>query len=83
MEDSSNPTPVSSSGRSLADLIKESRARVAAMTTEELRAMWQAQRESFARAMSTPCEHGLLDFEQCDECRNPPAKDSPVSRETT
>ena len=28
-----------------------------------------AQRESWVRAMTTPCEHGVLDFEQCGECR--------------
>lgn len=29
----------------------------------------QAQRESWVRGMTTPCEHGVLDFEQCGECR--------------
>lgn len=29
----------------------------------------EAQRQSFVRAMTTPCEHGVLDFEQCAECR--------------
>lgn len=27
------------------------------------------QRESFVRGMTTPCEHGVLDFESCRECR--------------
>lgn len=30
----------------------------------------KAQRESYARAME-PCEHGVLDFEDCPKCRNP------------
>lgn len=30
----------------------------------------QEQRESWVRAMTTPCEHGELDFEQCPECRS-------------
>lgn len=29
---------------------------------------YQAQRESWVRGMSTPCEHGMLDFEQCGDC---------------
>jgi hypothetical protein len=28
----------------------------------------QAQRESWVRAMA-PCEHGIADFEDCEECR--------------
>lgn len=27
-----------------------------------------AQRQSWLRAFTTPCEHGELDFEQCPEC---------------
>lgn len=34
------------------------------MTPEEI----QAQRESWARGMG-PCEHGVLDFEDCPQCR--------------
>lgn len=30
-----------------------------------------AQRRSFIRGMTTPCEHGVLDFEQCGDCRSP------------
>ena len=33
-----------------------------------------AQRESWIRAMA-PCEHGVADFEQCSQCRNPTTKD--------
>jgi hypothetical protein len=28
-----------------------------------------AQRRSWVRGMTTPCEHGELDFEQCGACR--------------
>lgn len=31
----------------------------------------QAQRESWMRGMA-PCEHGVLDWEICVECRNGP-----------
>ncbi len=55
----------------LNDLIEKSKAKLAAMSEEERQAMWQAQRESFVRAMTTPCEHGVLDFEQCPQCRAP------------
>lgn len=41
------------------------RARNHVMTPAEK----QAQRDSFVRGMTTPCEHGALDFEQCAECR--------------
>lgn len=29
----------------------------------------EAQRQSWVRAFTTPCEHGELDFEQCPQCR--------------
>lgn len=35
------------------------------MTPEEI----EAQRASFVRAFTTPCEHGVLDFETCVDCR--------------
>lgn len=41
----------------------------AAMTPEQRAEMWRKQRESFIRGMTTPCEHGELDFEQCAQCR--------------
>lgn len=31
----------------------------------------QEQRESWVRGMCTPCEHGVVDFEQCVDCRTP------------
>lgn len=39
-------------------------AQIHEMTPEEI----DAQRQSFVRAFTTPCEHGELDFEQCPEC---------------
>lgn len=36
---------------------------------EERRRMIAAQRASYVRGMTTPCEHGVLDFEQCGDCR--------------
>jgi hypothetical protein len=30
----------------------------------------QVQRKSWVRGMCTPCEHGVMDFEQCPDCRN-------------
>ena len=38
-------------------------------TPEEKEAMHEAQRKSWVRGMTTPCEHGVLDFETCGECR--------------
>lgn len=53
----------------LKDLADAARARVEAMSPEDQAKHWQAQRDSFVRGMSTPCEHGELDFEQCPKCR--------------
>jgi hypothetical protein len=53
----------------LQDLLIEARKRVAAMTPEERRQMEEEQRASWVRAMTTGCDHGVLDFEQCPECR--------------
>lgn len=39
-------------------------AQIHQMTPAEI----DAQRQSFIRAMTTPCEHGVLDFEQCPDC---------------
>ena len=47
----------------LQELLAE--ARKHRMTPEEI----EAQRQSWVRAFTTPCEHGKLDFEQCPECR--------------
>lgn len=58
----------------LTEALAKAAERVKAMSPEEQQAMWQAQRESFVRGMTTPCEHGELDFEQCPQCR-PTRKD--------
>jgi hypothetical protein len=50
-------------------LLKRAKQRYDAMSPEEQAAMWDAQRKSFVRAMTTPCEHGILDFEDCEDCR--------------
>lgn len=54
----------------LEELLEKAKAQVEAMSPEEYEAMIQAQRESFVRGMMARCEHGLLDFEQCGECRS-------------
>lgn len=46
------------------------RKRLEALSPEEQQRHWDAQRASFVRGMSTPCEHGMLDFEDCEQCRN-------------
>lgn len=56
-------------GDSIDALLSQAKARVAAMSPEARAAMHQAQRESFVRAMTTPCEHGELDWETCPQCR--------------
>lgn len=53
----------------LEELLKKSKEAVAAMSPEEYAAMLEEQRASFVRAMTTPCEHGVLDFETCLKCR--------------
>lgn len=52
----------------LAALIREAKAKVAAMTPAEREQMHRAQAESWARAFA-PCEHGMVDFEDCEQCR--------------
>lgn len=55
--------------------LAEIEAQRAAMPAEERRELErlerQGQRESWVRSMTTPCEHGVLDFEQCGDCRAP------------
>ena len=53
----------------LQELLDKAKARVEQMTDEERQRMFQEQRESFVRGMMARCEHGVLDFEQCGECR--------------
>jgi hypothetical protein len=56
--------------KDIQQLVSEARRRFEALSPEEQAAHRQSQRESFVRAMTTPCEHGTLDFEQCAECRS-------------
>ncbi|NTB01584.1 hypothetical protein [Agrobacterium tumefaciens] len=53
----------------LKKVIEDAKSRVAAMLKEDREEMWRKQRDSFVRSMTTPCEHGELDFEQCAKCR--------------
>lgn len=53
----------------LEELLRAAKAQVTAMTPKQRDEMYALQRESFVRAMTTRCEHGQLDFEQCTECR--------------
>lgn len=55
--------------KDLKELADAARARVEAMSPEDQAAHWEAQRSSFVRGMTTRCEHGELDFEQCPQCR--------------
>lgn len=52
-------------------LLAAAKAQIKKMSEAEVDAMLAAQRESWVRGMTTPCEHGVLDFEQCRDCRNP------------
>lgn len=51
------------------EMIRKANERYEAMSPDERAAMWQAQRESWVRAFTTPCEHGDLDWESCLKCR--------------
>ena len=50
-------------------LLAEAKERVDRMTPEQREAMFVEQRKSWARGMTARCEHGLVDFEQCPDCR--------------
>lgn len=51
------------------EMIRKSNERYETMSPDEQQAMWKAQRESWVRAFTTPCEHGDLDWESCPHCR--------------
>jgi len=53
----------------LSALLEKAKQRMALMTPEERAKMFEEQKASFVRAMTTPCEHGVLDFETCPDCR--------------
>ena len=50
------------------DEVERSRALKAASAHKMSPAEVEAQRQSWVRGMTTGCEHGVLDFEQCPEC---------------
>jgi hypothetical protein len=54
---------------SLAKTVQDAMDRFNALSPEQQADHRRLQRESFVRAMTTPCEHGDLDFEQCRDCR--------------
>ena len=51
----------------LRDLLVKAHERTLAMSRKGKQEMYEAQRESFIRAME-PCEHGDYDWETCPEC---------------
>lgn len=53
----------------LNELIKRANEQLQRMSPEDQAKHWEAQRQSFVRGMTTPCEHGILDFETCPHCR--------------
>lgn len=53
----------------LEELLKKSREAVAKMSPEEYADVMEEQKKFFIRAMTTPCEHGVLDFKTCPKCR--------------
>lgn len=63
--------------KALSQLFEEAKARVAAMSPAELEAMHQAQRESWGRSCA-PCEHGVTDWEYCQDCRSDTLNTPPV-----
>jgi hypothetical protein len=50
-------------------LLEQAKQHMARMSPEDRRKMYEEQKQSFIRAFTTPCEHGVLDFEQCPKCR--------------
>lgn len=52
----------------LTNKLKEAKAAYDAMTEAEKEAMKKAQLDSWMRGMA-PCEHGVLDWETCPDCR--------------
>lgn len=53
----------------LQNLIESAKAAYDSMSPGQKAAHDREQRESFVRGMVTPCVHGILDFEQCIDCR--------------
>lgn len=55
--------------RDISELLRRAVAAYEALSPEERAAHDRAQRESWVRGMMARCEHGVLDFEQCPDCR--------------
>lgn len=53
----------------LREMVKAAAARYEALSPEKKAEHDKAQRESWVRGMMARCEHGELDFEQCQKCR--------------
>lgn len=53
----------------ITEKLRESVERVKRMTPEERERMLEEQRKSWVRGMTARCEHGVVDFEQCPDCR--------------
>lgn len=49
--------------------IAKARDAIAKLTPEQYALLVEEQRKSFVRGMTTKCEHGVTDFEQCPDCR--------------
>ena len=62
------------------ELLRKAKERYDAMSPEQQEAMWQAQRQSWVRAFTTPCEHGSLDWETCPGCRSAPVNEEKQER---
>ncbi|TCM56197.1 hypothetical protein C8J36_103569 [Rhizobium sp. PP-F2F-G48] len=73
------PQPRKRESPRLERLLAAAKAQIEKMTEAEIDAMLAAQRESWVRGMTTTCEHGVLDFEQCCDCR----KTRPLSGDIT
>ena len=56
-------------GKPLDTVVAEAIKRFAALSPEEQAAMMAEQRQSWVRGMTARCEHGVVDFEQCPDCR--------------
>lgn len=54
----------------LAKLVKAATARYEALSPEEKTEHDKTQNESWVRGITARCEHGELDFEQCQKCRD-------------
>ena len=51
------------------EAVRDAAGKVLLQTQLNFESMMEEQRKSFVRAMTTPCEHGVLDFETCPKCR--------------